>query len=74
MGSEMCIRDSNQPGPARDIVALNSGAAIYVGGLAKSHKQGVEIASRLIADGSAEKKFQDLIDCSNACSDAGGPD
>ena len=65
---------ANQPGPARDIVALNSGAAIYVGGLAKSHKQGVEIASRLIADGSAGKKFQDLIDCSNACSDAGGPD
>src|SRR5690348_2032659 len=35
----------NQPGPAHNIVALNAGAAIYVSGLAPTHKAGVERAS-----------------------------
>ncbi len=65
---------ANEPGPARDIVALNAGAAIYVGGLAKDHQQGVEMAGSLIADGSAANKLQDLIDCSNACADTAGAD
>ena len=49
------VRDvlSDQSGPARDIVALNAGAAIYVAGLADSHRAGVEKALALIADGSA---------------------
>ena len=33
-------------GPARDIVLLNAGAAIYVAGLADSHQQGIELARR----------------------------
>lgn len=60
---------ANEPGPARDIVAMNAGAAIYVGGLADNHKNGVEMASSLIADGSAAKKLQDLVDCSNRCAE-----
>jgi anthranilate phosphoribosyltransferase len=32
----------NQPGPAHSIVALNAGAAIYVSGVAKTFKAGVE--------------------------------
>jgi anthranilate phosphoribosyltransferase len=37
---------SNQPGPARDILALNAGAAIYVAGLADSHQAGVQKAPK----------------------------
>jgi len=44
---------NNEPGAARDIVALNSGAAIYVAGLAQSIGEGVEIALKAIADGKA---------------------
>jgi len=58
---------SNEAGPARDIVALNSGAAIYIAGIADSHEKGVEKALELIADGSAASKLDELITCSNAC-------
>ncbi len=52
----------NQPGGARDIVALNAGAAIYVAGLASSHQAGVEQALALMADGSALARIQQLAD------------
>ena len=58
---------SDEAGPARDIVALNSGAAIYIAGLADTHEKGVEKALKLIADGSAATKLDELISCSNAC-------
>ncbi len=59
---------NNTAGAARDIVALNSGAAIYVGGKAASHQQGVEIALSLLADGSAGKKLDELVAVSNSFS------
>lgn len=55
----------NQPGPARDIVLLNAGAAIYVAGKADSWTQGVEIARDTLASGSAREKMQALIEFSN---------
>ncbi len=51
-----------QPGPARDIVCLNAGAAIYVSGLAGSHQQGVEMAAKAIDAGSAAEVLQKLIE------------
>lgn len=57
----------NKAGPARDIVALNSGAAIYIAGLAETHQDGVKAALGIIADGSAAKKLEDLVACSVAC-------
>jgi anthranilate phosphoribosyltransferase len=51
-----------QVGPARDIVCLNAGAAIYVSGLADSHQQGVEMAARAIDAGSASDVLQKLIE------------
>jgi anthranilate phosphoribosyltransferase len=51
----------NQPGPAHNIVALNAGAAIYVAGLAKSHKEGVERARRAIANGDAKRKLDEFV-------------
>jgi anthranilate phosphoribosyltransferase len=51
----------NQPGPAHNIVALNAGAAIYVAGVAKTLKQGVERARAVIASGEARKKLDELV-------------
>jgi anthranilate phosphoribosyltransferase len=51
----------NQPGPAHNIVALNAGAAIYVAGLANSHKDGVERARRAIASGDARRKLDEFV-------------
>ncbi len=56
---------ANEPGPARDIVCLNAGAAIYVAGLADSLAQGVEKAGQVIAEGLASKTLQQLIEKTN---------
>ena len=55
----------NIPGPARDIVLLNAGAAIYVSGVADSLEAGIKAASQALASGAARDKFQQLIDMSN---------
>ena len=52
---------NNKPGPARDIVALNAGAAIYVAGLAPDLGAGVKTALAVIASGAAMKKLHDLV-------------
>ena len=51
----------DKPGPARDIVALNAGAAIYVSGVADSLADGVEKASAAISSGAAHNKLDQLI-------------
>lgn len=50
----------NEPGPARDIVLLNAGAAIYVAGLAPDIAQGIELAGQAVASGAALKKLREL--------------
>ncbi len=52
----------NEAGSARDIVALNAGAAIYVAGLAETLEQGVEQALAVLAAGGAKAKLKALID------------
>jgi len=56
----------DQPGPARDIVRLNAGAAIYAAGLTASLADGVALAAEVIASGKAAHTYQALIDASNA--------
>ncbi|MEK6736056.1 MAG: anthranilate phosphoribosyltransferase, partial [Pseudomonadota bacterium] len=51
----------NEAGPARDIVLLNAGAAIYVSGLADSVEDGINKAQLAIANGSALRKLHELI-------------
>src|SRR5881227_3359985 len=51
----------NQPGPARNIVGLNAGAAIYTSGVAKTHKAGVDLALRCIENGAAKRKLDEFI-------------
>lgn len=48
----------NTPGPARDIIALNAGAALYAGNLANTIEAGVTKALDIIASGLAFAKFQ----------------
>ena len=58
---------NNEAGPAKDIVTFNSGAAIYVAGLADSLKSGIEKAEEVIASGAAKAKLEALVKLSNAC-------
>ena len=54
----------NVPGPARDIVLLNAGAAIYAAGLSDDIKGGIEAAREVIANGEAAKKLDALVEVS----------
>jgi len=56
----------NQPGPARDIVQLNAGAAIYVAGLAPSLAEGVKKAGEMLAGGAAKHKLSQLVELSHS--------
>jgi anthranilate phosphoribosyltransferase len=57
---------ANEEGPAKDIVCLNAGAAIYAAGLAGSLAQGVDRARQVIASGEAAAKLDQLIKATNA--------
>ena len=48
-------------GPARDIVCLNAGAAIYAAGVADTLHDGVEAAKRATRDGSARRRLDALV-------------
>ncbi|PVY76443.1 anthranilate phosphoribosyltransferase [Tamilnaduibacter salinus] len=50
---------------ARDMVALNAGAAIYVAGLAKTMKEGVDMAQDALGSGLAKGKMTELSDFSH---------
>ncbi|MEN8261310.1 MAG: anthranilate phosphoribosyltransferase [Pseudomonadota bacterium] len=52
---------AGKPGPARDIVALNAGAAIYAAGLETSLAHGIEKAKTVIDSGGASKKLDELV-------------
>jgi len=49
------------PGPARDIVALNAGAALYAAGVADSIADGLERARAAIRTGAARAKLDDYL-------------
>ena len=49
---------------ARDMIALNAGAAIYVAGLAKTAKEGVDMALDAMGSGLAAGKMSELADFS----------
>lgn len=56
---------SDVAGPARDIVALNAGAAIYACGLSGDLEGGISRALEVIASGDALAKLEGLIRMSN---------
>ena len=51
---------SGKDGPARDIVLLNAGAAIYVSGIAENLAAGIEKAKQVIDSGAALEKLNQL--------------
>jgi anthranilate phosphoribosyltransferase len=51
---------AGQQGPAADMVALNSGAALYAADVASTLLEGVELARQVLADGSAASKVEAL--------------
>ncbi|WDL97204.1 anthranilate phosphoribosyltransferase [Alicyclobacillus sp. ALC3] len=52
---------SGQQGAKRDIVVLNAGAALYVGGTVATLDEGVALAAKVIDSGSAEQTLEAFI-------------
>jgi anthranilate phosphoribosyltransferase len=61
-----------EPGPRRDVVLLNAGAALHVAGFAESLREGMATAARSIDDGDAARALATWIRVSNASSGAAG--
>lgn len=59
---------ANEPGAPRDIVLMNAGAAIYVGGKASDLADGIRRANETIESGAAKSTFDRLISFSNSFS------
>ncbi len=57
---------AGETGPARDIVCLNAGAAIYAADLTSSLSEGIKLAQQHIDNGSAQQKLNEFIACTNA--------
>jgi anthranilate phosphoribosyltransferase len=51
----------NEQGAARDVVALNAGASIYVAGLAETLRDGVKLAHSIIASGAARRRLDSFV-------------
>lgn len=54
-------------GSAKNIIALNAGAAIYVSGLAESLQAGIDKALIILNKGSAHQKLDDFVRESTGC-------
>ena len=54
------IFEGEEDGAKRDIVLANSGAALYVAGIASSVEEGVEVARNAVDEGSATDKLKAL--------------
>ena len=52
---------NNRSGPARDIVALNAGTALYTSGISNSIVAGLALASETIASGAARAKLAQFV-------------
>ena len=52
----------NKNSPARDIVALNAGAALYAANVADSIKAGLKLAQDALASGAAKKKMEAFVE------------
>jgi anthranilate phosphoribosyltransferase len=53
----------NQPGAAREIVALNAGVALYTANLADSVEAGIRQAREILASGAARAKLEAFVAC-----------
>lgn len=60
------ILDGKEQGAKRDIVLLNAGAALYIGGKTDSIKDGITLAARTIDSGKAVGVLDQLVKMTNA--------
>jgi len=51
----------NEPGPARDIVVLNAGVALYAANVAASMAEGIKLARDAVASGKALAKLHQFV-------------
>ncbi|MEM4987012.1 anthranilate phosphoribosyltransferase [Collimonas sp. H4R21] len=61
----------DQPGPARDIVAINAGTALYAAGVASSIADGLQTARAVIASGAAKAKLDQFVQATQTIAAAG---
>ncbi|WP_299127096.1 anthranilate phosphoribosyltransferase [uncultured Alcanivorax sp.] len=59
-------RTTEAANKAADMIALNAGAAIYVSGITRTHKEGVRMAEDLIHNGEAAERMRELAQFSTA--------
>lgn len=59
------ILSGKEKGAKRDIVLLNAGATLYVGGMADSIQAGIRLAQETINSGKALKTLEALVNASN---------
>jgi len=59
-------RTTEAANKAADMIALNAGAAIYVSGVTRTHKEGVRMAEDLIHNGEAAERMRELAQFSTA--------
>ena len=59
------ILSGKEKGAKRDIVLLNAGATLYVGGMADSIQAGIRLAQETIDSGKALKTLEALVNASN---------
>lgn len=57
---------NGEKGHRRNAVLMNAGAALYIGGKAKSMKDGVKLAAEIIDSGKAAKTLEQFVAMSNA--------
>ena len=59
------ILEGKETGAKRDIVLLNAGATLYVGGVAASIEEGIRLAAKAIDEGKAAAVLENLVKLSN---------
>ena len=63
----------NRPGPAREIVVLNAGAALYAAGVAETIEEGIALSRDVITSGAALAKLEQFVDVTRSLTaNAGG--
>lgn len=60
----------NKTGPARDIVVLNAGVALYTANLVEDIPAGIERAKEVLASGAARAKLDEFIRFTQSCGKA----
>lgn len=58
---------SGKPGPCRDVVLMNAGAALLVGGKVGDLRDGVRLAAEVIDSGAALRKLREFVDFTRRC-------